>query len=189
MQLTDARVQKLDGRTVAVNVDQCPQRTACLNARNKHSLFLTVDAEMHITRCGHIIEENVVAFAEAFVERLGPVAGTIGQIGTRVLGQTVTQAGRIVVGETESNDAAPVVGDLREFDVDPLVGLDRSGAEGDALAEALVALGHCAIAADANVVAVHLVELERWQIVGAGTAGGGAGSCLEERAKTKSISL
>lgn len=55
---------------------------------------------------------------------------------------------------------------------DLLCHLDGSAAKRDALAKALCSPGHCPVPRDADVVAVHLVEQDRRQVVRAATASG-----------------
>lgn len=135
---------------------------------------------MHFARRGHIVEQHIVAMAEALMQGLAPEARPIGQIWTCILWQRSHQRGRIDAGEAEPNNAAPVVRNLREFDAHAFVHLDWPCAERDALAEAFVAAGDLAVARYPNVVTVHIVEGQWRQIVGSRTRGGRSGGCNKE---------
>jgi hypothetical protein len=52
----------------------------------------------------------------AFAQRLGPVAGLVGQVRAGVLGQASFAVGRVVVGETEAQDAVPALLELDKLD-------------------------------------------------------------------------
>jgi len=67
--------------------------------------------------------------------------------------------------ECESCVSVKVIADL-------LCHLDGSAAERDALAKALCSPGHCAVPRDANVISVHLMKQDWWQVVRATTASG-----------------
>lgn len=110
------RVDELDGRAVAIDVDNRPQWTTRLNAREENALLVTVDPKVNVTRRRDVVEKDSVALGKTLGQSFCPVAGLVGEIGTGVARQAVAQVDWIVAGETEAYYAAPIVGDLEEFD-------------------------------------------------------------------------
>jgi len=112
------RVDELDRRAVAVNVNDRPQRAAGLDAAEEEALLLAIHAKVHVAGRRDVIEEHRVPFGEPLGERLSPVAGLVCQIWTRVSRQAAPQVDRVVAGEAEADHAAPIVGDLQKLDAD-----------------------------------------------------------------------
>lgn len=180
-------VQELDGGAVAVHIDDGPEGATRLAARNEDSLLLAVDAKVDISGGSDVVEEDVVALTVSLVEGLDPEAGLVGEVRARVLGQVVALGCWVADSEAESDDAAPVVGDVAELDADALVDSHGPGTECDAFAEALDTLGHPALLRQPDVIAMHLVERQRRQIVGTGDRCGI--SCRWNGGKTRAISI
>lgn len=169
------RIDKLDGRAVAINVNDRPQWTASLDAAEEEALLLAIDAKVHVAGRCDVIEEHRIPLSEPLGEGFSPVTGLIRQIRTRVSWQTASQVDRVVAGETETDHAAPIVGDLQKLDADLLAYSHGSGAKGDTLAKALVPPGDRAAIAQPDVVTVNVVKRQRRQVVG--TRARGSGRC------------
>lgn len=112
------RIDELDRRAVAVDVDNRPYRTPSLDAAEEDAFLLAVHAEVHVSGGRDVVEEHRVPLSESFGEGLSPVARFVGQIGTRVPRQAAPEVDRIVAGEAETNNAAPIIGYLQELHTD-----------------------------------------------------------------------
>lgn len=103
------RVEELDGRAVAVDVDYGPERAPGLDPAEEDALLLAVDPEVDVASGGDVVEEDRVALGESLGQGLGPVAGLVRQVGAGVTGQSAPQVYRVVAREPETYNSAPVV--------------------------------------------------------------------------------
>lgn len=83
----NARVEKLNARAVAIDINDSPEQATRIDARENDALLLVVDAIDDITGIVHIVVEYVVLLAVLLVQCLGPESRTVGQIGACVFGQ------------------------------------------------------------------------------------------------------
>ena len=70
----------MDGCRVAVNVNHDPKWRACIDARQKDALILSVDVEHHIATGREVEREEDADVDVAFRQGLTPEAGTARQI-------------------------------------------------------------------------------------------------------------
>ncbi len=98
---TPAHVHKFNGRAVAVQIDEAPERLPRVNAGEEDPLVAPVHAEVDVAVGREVVVDERVGLGVALGEGLGPVAGLPGQIGAGVLGQALHRRG-IVRGESQS---------------------------------------------------------------------------------------
>ena len=109
--------------------------------------------------------DDGVTFDAPVAQRLGPVAGLLGQIGTGILGQSIFHADGVVRCEADADDAAPSGAQLRDLEADPLADHDGPVAEHDPLAVGLSSDSEEVIVVEEDVLAVRVVELQWRQVV------------------------
>lgn len=74
------RIDELDRRAVAVDVDDRPQRTSGLDTAEEETLLFTIYAEVHVAGRRDVVEQHRVSLGESFGEGLSPVARLVRQI-------------------------------------------------------------------------------------------------------------
>lgn len=118
VEMLSVRIDKLDGCAVAIDIDDSPQWTSCLDTAEEYALFLAIHAEVHVPSGRDVIEEYRVPFGEPLGHGLRPVTGFVRQVRTGVPRKAISQVDRVVTSETEANHAAPIIRDLEEFNTD-----------------------------------------------------------------------
>lgn len=168
------RIDKFDRGAVTIDVDDRPERTPSLDAAEEETLLLAIDTKVHITSRRNVIEEYCISLCKSLGERFGPITWLIRQIWARVPWQTASEIDRVVAGKAETNHAAPIVGNLQELHADLLAYSHGSGAKSNTLAKALMPSSDRTAIAQPDVVTVHVMKRQRWQIVGTRVRGSGS---------------
>jgi hypothetical protein len=109
-------VDELDSRTVPVDVDHRPDRTARLHSAEEDALLLAVHAKVYVARGRDVVEQDSATFGESLGKCLGPVAGLVSQVGAGVAWQSIAHIYRVVAREAKPYDTAPVVRDIQDLD-------------------------------------------------------------------------
>lgn len=169
----DARINELDARGVAVDVDETPDVFSLVfDPNGKRSFFFTIDGEVDegtSTRGREVEGQDGVRSRESLRQSLCPRSRRlhVRHVGTHIFGKTGGSSVRTGVrgGEAESQSTRPVAADLRELDEDPLLLFDRTVREDDGFAVGVDSCSRRSVGVEADVFPVNRVEEDGRQVV------------------------
>jgi len=154
-----APTNELHRRSIAVDVNKCPQRCLGIDPGEEDALLLAIDVKEHITAQTVTKRQDGTDPSQTLRQRLGPESRTICQIRTCIAWQRFpAQRGRVVQRESKPQCPAPAGRHLGKPDEDGDVRQDGSTAEADAFAERVDSSRPATISRQLYVVAVNVVK-------------------------------
>ncbi len=111
---TPAHVHQFNGRAVAVQIDEAPERLPRVHAGEEDPFVASVHAEVDVAVGREVVVDERVGLGVALGQRLGPVAGLPGQVRAGVLGKALHRRG-IVRGESQSEMRRKKIGNACEI--------------------------------------------------------------------------